>query len=189
MSETKAVYSTGPLSAADLAAIRERELAATPGPWEWSGRVNQYDPSPFSIYSRATFAHVFEVSEECQCNVEISDADLAFIVAARTDMPVLLAHIDALEADLADAAPLTKAQFDYIYEHTPDANIAQAERAVALAAVAETGAERAYMMHLHQPNYSDEIPSDFYRLWRDAVTERQVAVAAYLAARGGSDGA
>ena len=86
-----------------LDTIRERADAATPGPWKvtWDG---ENDPDgawsaewPWlirqDIYPGKSVANLAEV--------EASTEDAEFIAHARTDIPVLLAHIDALEASLS----------------------------------------------------------------------------------------
>ena len=76
----------------DLDAIRARCEAATPGPWELhdsgdSWRVYAQDEIVFDDGSAA--------GEYCtKCN----EQDRDFFIAARTDVPALLAHVDELEA-------------------------------------------------------------------------------------------
>ena len=85
-----------------LDTIRERADAATPGPWKvtWDG---ENDPDgawsaewPWlirqDIYPGKSVANLAEV--------EASTEDAEFIAHARTDIPVLLAHIDALLAEI-----------------------------------------------------------------------------------------
>lgn len=87
-----------------LDTIRERADAATPGPWKvtWDG---ENDPDgawsaewPWlirqDIYPGKSVANLAEV--------EASTEDAEFIAHARTDIPVLLAHIDALHALLGN---------------------------------------------------------------------------------------
>jgi hypothetical protein len=67
----------------ELAAIRARVEAATPGPW----RTHIYPMGESTIYGVGT----------CGAGPE----DLAFIAAARTDVPDLLAEVERLRAELA----------------------------------------------------------------------------------------
>jgi hypothetical protein len=87
-----------PLTDEELAAIRKRAIGATPGPWtrfgrsssnpdgddEFLGHEIEGPPRP----SRGQFARV---------------ADAEFIAHARTDVPTILAKVDRLRAELADA--------------------------------------------------------------------------------------
>lgn len=87
-----------------LDTIRERADAATPGPWKvaWDG---ENDPDgawsaewPWlirqDIYPGKSVANLAEV--------EASTEDAEFIAHARTDIPALLAHIDALHTLLGN---------------------------------------------------------------------------------------
>lgn len=94
-----------------LAAIRARAKKADPGPWfdEPSGT-----PYAREVCVRETNEHVCDC-EHCECDeqdVEIAAiayvehvephkacANAAFIAAARADVPALLAHVEALEAE------------------------------------------------------------------------------------------
>jgi len=96
-----------------LAAIRERADAATPGPWKvtWDG---ENDPDgawsaewPWlirqDIYPGKSVANLAEV--------EASTEDAEFIAASREDIPALLAHIDTLTTE-------RNALVDVIMRHT-----------------------------------------------------------------------
>lgn len=82
-----------------LAAIRERADAATPGPWATALEVDhdgQYwvvtPPDGSVLFSVCKVGHKGELKTE---------EDAEFIAHARQDIPALLAHIDALTAELA----------------------------------------------------------------------------------------
>ena len=77
--------------AATLAEIQEREQAATPGPWI------AYGIGDDEVWSETPWDHVAETMG----NV----ADARFIAAARTDVPSLLAAVEAV-LKLADDAVL-----------------------------------------------------------------------------------
>jgi len=78
------------MSEIDLAAIRARSDAATPGPWR--------------AFHHATEAEVSYVGADGHAVAEVRHvADAEFIAHARTDVPALLARIAELEADLSDA--------------------------------------------------------------------------------------
>ena len=79
-----------------LAAIRARAEAATPGPW--------HDDQDGMVYST------------CQpgCAVVINDIDLAvedaeFIAHAREDIPALVAEVERLQTELARMRPVVEA--------------------------------------------------------------------------------
>lgn len=90
-----------------LAAMTARAEAATPGPWEWDGlRVPTLigvggDPE---VYTYATDVLFVEHDGGCACRrscemtLDITDADAAFIAAARDDVPRLVATLRAVLA-------------------------------------------------------------------------------------------
>lgn len=83
----------GGLSEQQLAEIQAREAAATEGPWE---PYPSYGPT-FYGYLRGEYLQGvgdinFGVGEQ-------AEADLAFVLAAREDVPALLARIAELEAE------------------------------------------------------------------------------------------
>lgn len=94
------------LTESELAEIRARMDAATPGPWV---KVNAFSSYPecddkdlhFAIHDSQSNQIAF-VEENYW--VEDYEADSNFIAHARTDVPRLLAHIEALEAKLAEHA-------------------------------------------------------------------------------------
>jgi hypothetical protein len=77
-----------------LAEIRARAEAATPGPWRVVGRDFAIKGFP-QVELPTKEQHYFPVNFPC-------DAD--FIAAARTDIPDLLAYVDALREALAPFA-------------------------------------------------------------------------------------
>ena len=100
------------LSAARLAEIREREAAATKGPWR-AGVVDKdrvfvpYDgalegPNGERVILRMNAHFPFE-------------ADAAFVAHAREDVPALLAHLDALAAgEVPDGEALGRGLFEHM---------------------------------------------------------------------------
>ncbi len=79
----------------DLAAIRERAEKATPGPWHTVGH-----DAP-RLYAQGEGQAIGEFYQPRGYGNAAANA--AFIAAARSDVPALLAHIDALMADLKAA--------------------------------------------------------------------------------------
>ncbi|GAB2696663.1 hypothetical protein [Kitasatospora kifunensis] len=86
---------TVPLSDEQHAAIRAREQAATPGPWtvEWDHDDVSDQPFPVSLGPIGYLEH----------HGERDVADAEFIAHAREDVPLLLAEVDRLRAELATA--------------------------------------------------------------------------------------
>lgn len=79
------------LSAADLAAIRDRAEAAPSGPWSADG-AEIYGVGYDVDGRRVWLAESLDIDDQ-----DRSARIAAFIAAARTDVPALLAHADALE--------------------------------------------------------------------------------------------
>ena len=97
----------------ELAAIRARLDAATPGPWHW----DEYPvPALHGVGgSPDTYEYEAEVIEathtggcgcraECYLDLTIDRSDAEFIAHAPTDLADLLTEVDRLTADLAAAA-------------------------------------------------------------------------------------
>lgn len=91
-----------------LDAVRQREQAATKGPWEWTeddqllaphGTMTEYDGSPGSARIIETDSGVYPPFA----------TDRAFIAAARTDVPTLLRIVEALDAKLGEVLEATSA--------------------------------------------------------------------------------
>lgn len=91
-----------------LNAIRARADAATPGPWVWhEGDLLTEDN--FSRQHSSMFSSVLHLTDDAQGVNDLvsweyvrSVEDAEFIAYARTDIPALLAHIDALHALLGN---------------------------------------------------------------------------------------
>ncbi|WP_405794056.1 hypothetical protein [Streptomyces sp. NBC_01506] len=78
-------------------AIRERAQAATPGPWE------QYLEYGDDFYAFLGGSHLRGVGNLNFGDGEDAAADRAFTLHARTDVPALLAELDRVRAELANA--------------------------------------------------------------------------------------
>ena len=86
----------------DLAAIRERAEAATPGPWEWQPPSDEEWPiADESLLSPGTGKYVLVGWGYDASGIEGETADREFIAHAREDIPALLDEIDRLNAKLA----------------------------------------------------------------------------------------
>lgn len=80
-----------------LAAIAARAAAATPGPWK-HGNANEKPYAPFWMITNEAFHNPGPDDEEWVA-VELHtgvEADAEFIAAARTDIPLLLAAVQAV---------------------------------------------------------------------------------------------
>lgn len=88
-----------------LRQIKLRALAATEGPWSWSGRVAPV----LSGYAGTSYRYSKEVIEAehhgecgcrsaCQLEVTVDPLDAEFIAAARSDVPRLVAALEAVLA-------------------------------------------------------------------------------------------
>ena len=88
-----------------LRQIKLRALAATEGPWSWSGRVAPV----LSGYAGTSYRYSKEVIEaehhgecgcrsDCQLEVTVDPLDAEFIAAARSDIPRLVAALEAVLA-------------------------------------------------------------------------------------------
>jgi hypothetical protein len=88
-----------PLTDEQYAAIRAREAAATPGPWaiEWDHDDVTDAPFPVSLGPIGYLEH----------HGERDVADAEFVAHARADVPALLAEVDRLRAERAEAAQLS----------------------------------------------------------------------------------
>lgn len=103
----------------DIAAIRARAAAATPGPWRWylGSLMNETDSSgqgfPLDIYPDSEDVVSARDHSGDEVSLRVADADAAFIAAARTDIPALCDRIDELEAALARAERVARAARSY----------------------------------------------------------------------------
>jgi hypothetical protein len=90
------------MTAEELAAIRGRAAATTPGRWTVHGEDNGapcvLSDTGFWV-ARATLQAAGPDGK-----TTATEANAAFIAAARQDVPALLAHVDALEGLLRDTA-------------------------------------------------------------------------------------
>ena len=107
-----------PLSAEQLAAIRQRADQATPGPWvPW----NVYGPSPDGLYRAAAIGRTHRdglMGPESAAtgpgmDIAASRADLQFVANARRDVPALVDEVERLRA-VAEAA-----EAELSYKFTP----------------------------------------------------------------------
>lgn len=84
----------------NLAPIKAREQAATPGPWHG----DRYDGT-LKYKLRGANNAIVLVVEHKSCDFgfigENGDADEEFVIHARTDMPALLAEVERLRAEVA----------------------------------------------------------------------------------------
>ena len=81
-----------------VAAIREREQAATKGPWERDGK----DTVVFGLHSvPAKRLHSVTTLQDVSCTPEAMLADAEFIAHAREDIPRLLATTDDQAGEIA----------------------------------------------------------------------------------------
>lgn len=90
------------LTPEELDAIRRRTEAATPGPWEWDRDKSQWKNwiYPNRLYGDGMVTDVICADDY---HMELRECDHAFIQHARTDIPRLLAEVDALTRE-RDAA-------------------------------------------------------------------------------------
>jgi len=91
---------TKPLTRAELDAIRERCEAATPGPWTPVPQTSDGRHIREAAVVNASMQSFWQCCYK-QGNGQ-PEQDAAFIAAARTDVPALLAHIEALETALRE---------------------------------------------------------------------------------------
>lgn len=90
------------LSGAELQAIRERRVAATPEPW-WSWVEGRDGLSGDTFIGRVLEgARHPDLYLKTEPGESVSVADLDFIAAAREDLPRLLAEVERLQRLLAE---------------------------------------------------------------------------------------
>ncbi|MEE4545545.1 hypothetical protein V2S66_26705 [Streptomyces sp. V4-01] len=169
---------SAPLSPERLAEIAARAEAATEGPWEpCPGISRTFYGYLQGEYLRGVGDINFGVGEQ-------ANADLAFVLAAREDVPALVAELDEMRAVLAQSEQeLTGARLA-LWEEEQDTRrlrvalrSARRGRAAARTRLAELEAER------HSTN---EALDDAVTALRDAAAERQFAVeAGHAVASGG----
>lgn len=105
----------------ELAAIRARHAAITPGPWAWEDHTlpawGRAFCGPPSLLDAAGHYVLNRGCAECQDQGDGTDADRAFIAAAPADIATLLTRIATLEADLARATQF----LDFLaWQRTPE---------------------------------------------------------------------
>lgn len=91
-------------SAVWLARIRDREAAATPGPWAWTPGMIEVPGSEIVMWANnIPGGEDLDAAAQlgaCGLHAEEHAADnLAFLAAARTDVPWLLDQVAALDAE------------------------------------------------------------------------------------------
>lgn len=119
------------MNEADLAAIEARANAATPGPWKrdrnWHivGPVHDWTADPAKNYC-PDFVCDQRVAQvqgpKGSSSFNNPDADFAFIVAARVDIPTLAAEVRRLRAALADACDALEGYADTVDGDPPGPN-------------------------------------------------------------------
>lgn len=80
-----------------LAEIEARANAATPGPWFWTGRVDDWGHSGPDLMG-PNDAVVCQSWGHDADGLEIADSDMSFIANAREDIPALIAEIRRLRS-------------------------------------------------------------------------------------------
>jgi hypothetical protein len=83
----------------DYEAIKRRCEAASPGPWEWVGSDLEKSPPQWGVVIEAPqdSCSTYGCCGGHGTNVSLADQD--FIAHARTDIPDLLAAVEALQAE------------------------------------------------------------------------------------------
>ena len=82
----------------ELVEIEARAAAATPGPWEWNG--GQFEDARLQWGDKfVLFASLYMPRGNWEAYVDVSDADMDFIAAARSDVPALVAEVRRLRAE------------------------------------------------------------------------------------------
>lgn len=84
---------TEPMTPEKLAEIKEREAKTTPGPWEF-GKAYVYR---FHVPNEPRNGNGFRVGS---CVDEQDLIDTVFVAFARQDIPLLLAEVERLQAEL-----------------------------------------------------------------------------------------
>lgn len=81
-----------------LAEIRARVENATPGPWEWDGESGEDWPQGDNslIARQGTEEAVICAWGYDAYGITVDEADAEFIAASRTDLPALLAAVEAV---------------------------------------------------------------------------------------------
>lgn len=85
------------LTPLDIGAIKARADAATPGPW-----IRFYEGSHDWVIGRVEDPQTSAVAQVYEYAANNYEADTAFIAAARTDVPALVAEVERLHKALTD---------------------------------------------------------------------------------------
>lgn len=93
----------------ERAHIKAREAAATAGPWTWQSQTIGEHPRTLDDGKRDLCSPGGPVVYYSQSTIWCSDADAAFIAAARTDVPALVTEVERLTAELANAHDVIEA--------------------------------------------------------------------------------
>ena len=118
------------LSPEVLAAIKARAEAATSGPWEW--RPDYVEPGRESTEGGLALAGKDDVEVvgaynyhccDFRIDVDVNEADQAFIAAARSDVPALVAEVEKLRAELAGFRRVGWIEPDYITGQRPEGRV------------------------------------------------------------------
>ena len=113
----------------DIAAIKARADKAAAGPWAWNSRHGLGAPNRLVMWPSHEYG--------CDLDIEGEEADLDFIAHARTDIPDLIAALEAAERERDACAGLAsqavsdmataqnritalEAELDRLEERTPD---------------------------------------------------------------------
>jgi hypothetical protein len=78
------------LTSAQIAEIKARTEAATPGPWHFE----QYEPFPGDVAFEVVDTEMITVADN------VLQRDVSFFAHSRTDIPALLAEVERLRAAL-----------------------------------------------------------------------------------------
>ena len=108
------------MSTLDLAAIRERAEAATPGPWEWQPPSGEAWPiADESLLSPGTGEYVLVGWGYDASGIDGETADREFIAHAREDIPALLDEIDRLNAIIQRVREIEREMDEYSHRSGP----------------------------------------------------------------------
>lgn len=107
------------MDAKQLAEIKAREQAATPGPWE-------YTDNGFDGYISSKNGDFLIGGEPCEGRIE-HDANTEFICHARTDIPALIAEVERLEDENEKMKPFYRVSDD-TYKHWENAAFAMRDQ-------------------------------------------------------------
>lgn len=145
----------------DLDAIAAREEAATPGPW---GPAPDMGPhwigAEVSGYWRIVGELVTGTGPD-------ADADRAFVVHARTDVPALLSEVRRLTAELETARRQERERCAAAVKQ-----VAESQETPAMRFVAGLGADRIRALPDEDTPAAEETPEDEGRTWKTVRVQR-----------------